>query len=202
MAESAKASPIPPMSPTGQEAQPSELSHKELLEAHARLQEKVQRRTIALAAVAHQLKVPLAVIPGYVDLLLSRKPGPLTDRQLQILENLRASCRSLEDFIRDFLAYSTLESGKFTVRFEMGDLNACLTEVAGFWVERFHERGVALYFPSNPNLQQFEFDYHKVQQVIANLLENALRFTPSGGTVWLTAEPYAWEHAKVGLRVP
>ena len=167
--------------------------YQDLLEAYARLQGQVERRTLALATIAHQVKVPLAVIPGYVDLFLSEKPGPLTDRQRQILENLRATILHLEEFLRDLLAYSALEAGKVTLKFELGDINACLAEVCGYWFQRFRDKGVALYTPSNPQLAQFEFDSYKVQQVVANLLENSLRFTPTGGTVWLTAEPYVWE---------
>ncbi len=196
MADSTKASLTPSTSKPGGDAVSLDSLYRDLLEAHARLQEKVQRRTVALAAVTHQLRVPLAVIPGYVDVLLSLKPGPLTDRQQQILENLRAASAHLEEFIKDFLAYSSLEAGKVTLRYEAGDLNACLAEVCGYWIDRFREKGVALYFPSNPRLASFEFDYHKVQQVVANLLENSLKFTPSGGTVWLTAEPYAWERGE------
>ncbi len=198
MADSTKTPPTASASKPSHEAVSLDSLYKDLLEAHVKLQEKVQRRTVALAAVTHQLKVPLAVIPGYVDLLLSLKPGPLTDRQEQILENLRAASAHLEEFIRDFLAYSSLEAGKVTLRYEAGDLNACLAEVCGYWIDQFREKGVALYFPSNPRLEQFEFDYHKVQQVVANLLENSLKFTPAGGTVWLTAEPYAWGRAERG----
>jgi len=167
--------------------------YQDLLESYSRLQGQVERRTLALATIAHQVKVPLAVIPGYVDLLLSGKPGPLTDRQRQIFENLKATTLHLEEFLRDLLAYSALEAGKVTLKFDMGDLNACLAEVCGYWFQRFRDKGVALYTPSNPQLPQFEFDSYKVQQVVANLLENSLRFTPTGGTVWLTAEPYLWE---------
>src|ERR1700716_2420017 len=74
-----------------------------------------------------------------------------------------------------------------------GDMNACLSEVCRHWSGRFQERGLALYFLANDKLTPFAFDAPKIQRVISNLLENASKFTPQGGTVWLHAEPYVWE---------
>src|SRR6202011_105683 len=54
-------------------------------------------------------------------------------------------------------------------------------------------RGLALYFLANEKLPELAFDSAKLQRVISNLLENASKFTPAGGTGWLHAEPYMWE---------
>jgi len=125
--------------------------------------------------------------------LLSDKVGPLSERQRQILEDMRANGTRLQQFIHDFLTYSALETGNISMRFEMADLNACLQEVCSFWLHRFHQQGVALYFLTNEKLKPFPFDNFKVQHIVSNLLDNALKFTSSGGTVWLNAEPHVWE---------
>ena len=72
-------------------------------------------------------------------------------------------------------------------------MNACLSEVCGLWGGRFQERGLALYFLGNDKLTPFLFDGAKIQRVVSNLLENASKYTPQGGTVWLHAEPHMWE---------
>jgi two-component system sensor histidine kinase TorS len=79
------------------------------------------------------------------------------------------------------------------MKFEAGNVNACLSEVCRLWSPRFQERGLALYFLANEKVIEFSFDAPKLERVISNLLENASKFTPSGGTVWLHAEPYMWE---------
>jgi signal transduction histidine kinase len=79
------------------------------------------------------------------------------------------------------------------MKYEAGNVNACLSEVCRLWSHRFQEKGLALYFLANDKLPEFTFDFAKIQRVISNLLENASKFTPSGGTVWLHAEPYMWE---------
>jgi signal transduction histidine kinase len=167
--------------------------YKDLLEAYARQEKEIRQRTIALATMAHELKTPLAIIIGYIELLLSQRGGSLNDRQRQILEDSQSNCARLQKFIQDYLAYSALEAGKINLKVECGDLNACLSEVCSYWRARFDAKGVALYFPISSKLEPFEFEYHKVQQVVSNLLENSLKFISSGGTVWLTAEPHRWE---------
>jgi len=168
-------------------------TYQSLLEAHGRLEAEIQQRRVALATVAHELKTPLAIIVGYVELLLSAKVGPLNDRQQAILQDSQSNCVRLQRFIQDFLASGALATGKATLNLELGDLNSCLSEISGYWLDQFSAKGVALYFPTNPRLDLFEFDYHKVQQVVSNLLENALKFTARGGTVWMSAEPHRWE---------
>jgi len=168
-------------------------TYSELLQAYMRLQDETYRRKVALATAAHELKTPLSICVGYVDLLLSQDLGSLNQKQLQILEDLGANCRRLRKFAQDFLTYSALEKGKLNLKLELGDLSACLAEVYSFWQPRLQAKGVASYFRPSDNLGPFPFDYHKTQQVVSNLLENALKFTPPGESVWLTVESHCWE---------
>ena len=165
----------------------------ELLAVYQQLQEQSRRRTVALGTAAHQLKTPLAIIAGYIELLITKKPGRLNERQRQILRESQYNCTRLRQYIEDFLSYSAIETGNLTLKYALGDMNACLSELYTYWLSSFQKKGVALYPPVQKKLPQFPFDYDKVQHVVSNLVENALKFTPAGGTVWLTAEPYIWE---------
>ena len=151
------------------------------------------RTTNALASAAHDLKTPLAILNGYVELLQSEKLGSLNERQREVLRDMRSSGYRLQHFIQDFLSFSVLETGEMKMQYIDGDMNGCLSEVCRLWSSRFQEKGLALYFLANDKLAAFCFDAPKVQRVISNLLENASKFTPGGGTVWLHAEPYMWE---------
>src|SRR5262249_60576146 len=73
------------------------------------------------------------------------------------------------------------------------DLRDCLEEMAGRWSEAFQRKGVKLESHLDPSIPPFKFDYQKVQQAAANLLDNALKHTPAGGTVVLRAKPHFWE---------
>ncbi|SRR6058998_840047 len=169
------------------------LTYHELLQEYTQLRERFLRTTNALGSAAHDLKTPLAILNGYVELLQSEKLGTLNDRQREVLHDMRSSGQRLQQFIQDFLSFSVLETGETKMRYEVGDVNACLSEVCRLWSHRFQERGLALYFLGNDKVPRFAFDSPKIQRVISNLLENASKFTPAGGTVWLHGEPYMWE---------
>jgi signal transduction histidine kinase len=164
-----------------------------LLAEYSALRERYLRTTNALGSAAHDLKTPLSILNGYVELLQSEKLGSLNPRQREILRDMQASGKRLQQFILDFLTFSALETGGLKMKFESGSVNECLSEVARIWSNRFQEKGLALYFLGNDKLPEFPLDTPKLERVISNLLENAFKFTPKGGTVWLHAEPHMWE---------
>jgi len=170
-----------------------------LPQAYNELRQRFQRTTNALASAAHDLKTPLAILNGYVELLQSEKLGPLSERQREVLRDMQANGKRLQDFIQDFLTYSALETGGLNMRFERGNVNDCLSDMCRLWSNRFQERGLALYFLANDKVPEFAFDAPKLERVISNLLENAFKFTPPGGTVWLHAEPHMWERRAATL---
>lgn len=180
--------------PTVQELlQEREITYRNLLAAYLKLQEVNRQKTVFLASAAHELKTPLAVIKGYYDLLLSNSLGKLTDKQKDILEESKESCERLVRLVSMFLNYSALESGKLVLQLRENDLRDCLEEMAGRWSEAFKRKGVKLDTQMDPSIPTFKFDYQKVQQAAANLLDNALKHTPSGGSVTLRAKPHFWE---------
>jgi len=180
--------------PTVQELlQEREITYRNLLAAYLKLQEVNRQKTVFLASAAHELKTPLAVIKGYYDLLLTNSLGKLTDKQKDILEESKESCERLVRLVSMFLNYSALESGKLVLQLRENDLRDCLVEMTGRWSEAFQRKGVKLESQIDPSIPTFKFDYQKVQQSAANLLDNALKHTPAGGTVTLRAKPHFWE---------
>jgi signal transduction histidine kinase len=180
--------------PTVQELlQEREITYRNLLAAYLKLQEVNRQKTVFLASAAHELKTPLAVIKGYYDLLLTGSLGKLTDKQRDILEESKESCERLVRLVSMFLNYSALESGKLVLQLRENDLRDCLTEISSRWSEAYQRKGVRLESQLDPSIPAFKFDYQKVQQVASNLLDNALKHTPSGGVVSLRARPHFWE---------
>ncbi len=190
----APATPDPATQLTVQELlQEREITYRNLLAAYLKLQEVNRQKTVFLASAAHELKTPLAVIKGYYDLLLAGSLGRLTDKQRDILEESKDSCERLVRLVSMFLNYSALESGKLVLQLRENDLRDCLEELSKRWTETFQRKGVKLDAMFDPSIPTFRFDYQKVQQAAANLLDNALKHTPAGGSVALRAAPHFWE---------
>jgi len=195
-----RSGPDPATQHTVQELlQEREITYRNLLAAYLKLQEVNRQKTVFLASAAHELKTPLAVIKGYYDLLLAGSLGRLTDKQRDILEESKDSCERLVRLVSMFLNYSALESGKLVLQLRENDLRDCLDEVSKRWSEAFQRKGVKLDASFDPSIPTFRFDYQKVQQAAANLLDNALKHTPSAGSVTLRAAPHFWERRVAAL---
>src|ERR1700724_338815 len=104
-------------------------SPADLPQAYSELQQRFQRTTNALGSAAHDLKTPLAILNGYVELLQSEKLGPISDRQREVLGDMQASGKRLQQFIQDFLTYSAIETGGVRMHFESGDINKGFSEI-------------------------------------------------------------------------
>src|SRR5438093_8830273 len=80
----------------------SELGSAQLLQEYTQLRERFLRTTNALASAAHDLKTPLAILNGYMELLASEKLGSLNERQREVLRDMHSSGQRLQQFIQDF----------------------------------------------------------------------------------------------------
>jgi signal transduction histidine kinase len=173
--------------------QEREITYRNLLAAYLRLQEVNRQKTVFLASAAHELKTPLAVMKGYYDLLLSGSLGKMEDRQREILQESKESCDRLVRLVSMFLNYSALESGKLVLQLRENDIKDCINDLTCRWQDAFKRAEVKLEVRVQAELPLFRFDYQKVQQCMANLLDNALKHTPAGGTVTLSASSHFWE---------
>jgi signal transduction histidine kinase len=84
------------------------------------LRDRFRKTTNALASAAHDLKTPLAILNGYIELLQSQKLGPLNERQREVMGDMFSSGQRLQQFIQDFLTFSLLETGELRMQYIEG----------------------------------------------------------------------------------
>ena len=167
--------------------------YQELLHTVAQMQQDTDRRNVAFAGAVHDLKTPLAVISGFVSLLMGEKLGALTARQNEALRDISGCCQRLEDAVSKLLFHAANDAKKQPLSLQASDLNPMLQRIRDMWTPVFEQKGVLLECSPAPEDLRFSFDSQKVQQAISNLLENALRFTASGGRVTVSAAPHFWD---------
>lgn len=153
---------------------------------------RCRRCTQALATIAHDLKAPLAVTRGYIELLSDPRFDRLTSRQESILKEMTGAVERLSRFLDEFLMFYKIQVG-IELDLKVLDLNRCISDLVNLWSGQFAKKSVALYWLPGESLISFAFDEPKVQRIVSNLLENALKFTPSGGSVWVQTDTHFWE---------
>jgi signal transduction histidine kinase len=163
--------------------------------------ESEDRRDAGISSAVHDLKTPLAIISGYVNLLIAGKLGEVNSRQMLALRDICASSRRLEHRISQLLVFGSQQANRLALAFERADLKACIQAIYECWLPSFQGKEIEFECRLGNAPLTFEFDGQKVTQLVSNLLENSLRFTPPGGTVSITAIPHFWERRSLGGRV-
>ncbi len=148
--------------------------------------DRLKRRFIS--HVSHELKTPLVAMQETNRLLLEGTTGPLTEKQRRLLElNLQGAGR-LAAMIANLLDLSRAEAGAMTYGFASNDLAALVERAAADFEALAGERGVRLEVRPSPRPVVAECDADRTLQVLHNLLDNALKFSPPGATVGVAAD--------------
>lgn len=166
-----------------------ELSEKteHLEEAYERLKELDRLKSNFLATVSHELRTPLTSIMGYGEMLAEGVAGELNEEQREFVETIRAKSEQLLGLIMSLLDLSKLESGTTAVRVGRVSLGAVLAETVSTLAPTAMKKGVDLKLDVPPDLPFVLGDAERLRQVFINLTDNAVKFTPTGGNVRLSA---------------
>ena len=135
-----------------------------------------------LSTMSHELRTPLNAIGGYVQLMEMEVQGPITDAQRQSLDRITRSHRHLLRLVNDVLDLSRIEAGRMEYRIEEIDLPAVLSSVLPMVEPQLVQAALTLDTSIDDALRALA-DREKTQQILINLLTNAVKFTPAGGRV-------------------
>ncbi|MEO0324112.1 MAG: ATP-binding protein [Myxococcota bacterium] len=175
-------------------------SYRELAEKTAKLQSAYDRlkeldrlKSNFLATVSHELRTPLTSIIGYSEMLETGIAGELNAEQRDFVATIHNKGDQLLQLISSLLDLSKLEQGVMTLRRERLDAGAVLAEVAKTMVPAAHRKGITLETQRAEDLPFVDADPIRLRQVLSNLAENALKFTPEGGRVRFIATTSEFE---------
>jgi signal transduction histidine kinase len=171
----------------------------ELEHARAVAEEANRAKSQFLATMSHELRTPLNAIGGYTQLLELGIHGPLTDAQREALDRIARSQRHLLRLVNDVLNLARIEAGRVDYAVEDVPLAEVVASVTPMVEPQMADAKLS-FASSVPEGLVARADREKVQQVLINLLTNAVKFTPAGGRVTLDARR-ADDGARVLVRV-
>ncbi|HEX9619549.1 MAG TPA: ATP-binding protein [Polyangiaceae bacterium] len=158
-----------------------------LQQAYDRLKELDRLKSNFLATVSHELRTPLTSIIGYSEMLSEGMAGDLSGEQLEFIQTIHEKGEQLLELIKGLLDLSKLESGTMSLRKRNVEMGALVEDVAQTITPAAHKKGVELGVHVEAGLPALWADPDRLRQVLLNLTENALKFTPQGGRVALSA---------------
>jgi signal transduction histidine kinase len=166
-------------------------AHSELADRNAALRGANEAKSTFLAMMSHELRTPLNAIGGYTELMELGLRGPVTDAQLEDLARIRRSKDHLVSIITDILDFSRSEAGRLSLMVTDTDIGDVLAEVEALVAPQISAKGLRYEVVGCRSGCAVRADREKLQQVILNLLANAVRFTETGGAVAVTCEALA-----------
>ncbi|MNS15472.1 Alkaline phosphatase synthesis sensor protein PhoR [compost metagenome] len=151
-----------------------------------RLRELDRLKSEFVNAVSHDLRTPLTSIKGYTEFLEDGIGGELNPEQRGYVQQIDRGTRRLERLVNDLLDFARLEAGTFRLRLQEHDVRGRITEIADSLRPHFLEAGLTLELALPATPATAWIDPQRIEQVLANLLTNAAKFTPAGGAVRVT----------------
>jgi signal transduction histidine kinase len=185
-------------------------AYQQIEEWNAGLELKVRERTAALeqadrlrtqflSHVSHELKTPLTSIKGFLQNLLDGLTGPLNDKQQRYLSRMLDNSDRLIRMIEDLLDRTSIEAGRVDLAPADIDVKSCVLDVVEQLRPLAQAKRQRLEVWDGAYLLTAWADRDRVIQVIVNLVQNAIKYTPEGGTITVTAEPTEFRMARIAV---
>jgi signal transduction histidine kinase len=158
-------------------------NNEALLAANRKLKELDTLKSQFLGVATHELRTPLTVILGYNSMLAESLHDRLSEAEQETLTESVAACKRLIRLVNSMLDMAQIEAGKMRMNFVPGDLRKVVQAVVALFQHDANTRAVSLSAVLPARIPKIDMDAERIQQVLINLVANALKFTPQGGSV-------------------
>ncbi len=162
---------------------------QELAAANEELLHVDRLKSDFLATMSHELRTPLTSIVGYTDMLISGLAGEVSDKQRALLRSVLNSSDTLLNLINDLLDLTKVEAGKMDLSLEPVDLKAVVGDVLSVVGPKAREKNIEVSSLLPGALPPLLADASRLEQVLMNLVTNAVKFTPEFGSVTIEGRP-------------
>lgn len=153
---------------------------KSLEQANQRLQELDKQKTEFLSIASHQLRTPLSILKGYIELIHDGAYGRPTRKLLQTLADMDQSNERLIHLVDEFLNIARIEQGRTKYSFAATDLNGLLGSVVKELIERAAAKGLTIVWQPNTRVKEVYLDEDKIRHVVFNFIDNAIKYSERG----------------------
>lgn len=161
-------------------------ANRDLKIANEKLKVLDQQKTEFVSMASHQLRSPLTAIKGYASLMLENSYGPISDKIREIVGIIFESSNKLNTVIEDFLNITRIELGKMKYDITVFDLGQLAQTIIVNQEPTAKKKGLTIDFQTDGGHHQISADDGKVTQVISNLIDNSLKYTPTPTTTKAT----------------
>ena len=163
------------------------LIDRQLIEAKQSAEAANRAKSEFLANMSHELRTPLNAIIGFAEMIEQELKGPLSETYRQYGEIVRTSGQHLPSIINDILDIAKLSSGKIELNLEPLDVTKVITEAVSIIAKKADSARVQIAIDLDARCPRIEADRLRMRQVLLNLLTNAVKFTPAGGYIGVSA---------------
>jgi signal transduction histidine kinase len=160
----------------------------ELQSALERLSELSQMKANFISNISHELRTPLTHVKGYIELMVSESLGAITPEQKHALQITQQSTGRLEGLIDDLIMFSLTSRGELSLKLESVDIGRLANVNVRAVEQKGKDRGVSVHTVLDKNLPLVQADPQKIAWALGQLLDNAIKFTSSGGRVVLSVQ--------------
>ena len=149
------------------------------------LKQVEQERSNFISVVTHELRLPMTSIKGYTDLLRQGVVGQINEQQLSFLDTIRSNVDRMSALLSDLSDISRINTGQMMLDIKALDIEKALNEVLQSLKPAWEKKNQQVEVALPASLPTVAADYNRLLQVMANLLRNAIMYTPEGGKVTL-----------------
>lgn len=182
------------------------VEHASIAIANAQLYAELTRANASksefVSFVAHELKNPLTSIKGYSDFLLGGVVGGLNDQQMNFLSTIRGAAERMNTIVSDLNDVTKLQTNNLRLDVAPIDFHAVITETLRPLQKQIEDKGQTIALDLPPRMPLIQADQNRLIQVLTNLVSNAHKYSPTGGTIAIGAETLTDNRDRKGRQTP